>query len=84
MRDLRDALDQTGRAARLTALQAAARSARFDELGAVSLDLLGKALASAGDLAEAETVLRAAQRRHPGDVWVNYDLAAGVRETEPA
>ena len=23
----------------------------------------------------AEAVLRAAQRRHPGDVWVNYDLA---------
>ena len=73
--ELRDALEQTGRAARLTALQAAARSARFDELGAVSLDLLGKALASAGDLPEAEAVLRAAQQRHPGDVWVNYDLA---------
>ncbi len=73
--ELRDALEQTGRAARLTALQAAARSARFDALGAVSLDLLGKALASAGDLPEAEAVLRAAQRRHPGDVWVNYDLA---------
>ncbi len=73
--ELRDALEQTGRAARLTALQAAARSARFDALGAVSLDLLGKALASAGDLPEAEAVLRAAQQRHPGDVWVNYDLA---------
>src|SRR5262249_1555074 len=62
-----------------TALQAAARSARFDALGAVSLDLLGKALASAGDLPEAEAVLRAAQQRHPGDVWVNYDLAWVLR-----
>ena len=34
-------------------------SAKFDELGAVSLDLLGKRLADAGDPATAETVLRA-------------------------
>ena len=74
-RDLRAALDQTDSSARLTALQAAARSARFDALGAVSLDLLGTALDSSGDPAAAETVLRAAQRRHPGDVWINYDLA---------
>jgi tetratricopeptide (TPR) repeat protein len=74
-RDLRASLYQTDRSARLTALQAAARSARFDALGAVSLDLLGSALDSSGDPATAETVLRAAQRRHPGDVWINYDLA---------
>jgi tetratricopeptide (TPR) repeat protein len=74
-RDLRAALYQTDRSARLTALQAAARSARFDTLGAVSLDLLGTALESLGDPATAETVLRAAQRRHPDDVWINYDLA---------
>ncbi len=74
-RDLRAALLQTDKSARLAALQATARSARFDERGAVSLDLLGTALDNCGDPATAETVLRAAQRRHPGDVWVNYDLA---------
>jgi serine/threonine-protein kinase len=73
-RDLRDALDQTDKSARLTALQATARSAQWDALGAVSLDLLGTALDHSGDPAAAETVLRAAQRRHPGDVWVNHDL----------
>jgi tetratricopeptide (TPR) repeat protein len=74
-RDLRAALEQPDRKARLAALQAAARSARFGTLGAMSLDLLGTALWSAGDPATAEPVLRAAQRRHPGDVWINYDLA---------
>jgi tetratricopeptide (TPR) repeat protein len=41
----------------------------------VSLDLLGSALDAAEDRAAAEAVLRAAQRRHPDDVWVNYNLA---------
>jgi tetratricopeptide (TPR) repeat protein len=73
--DLRASLEHPAPKARLTALQAVARSARFDALGAVSLNLLGKALDSSGDPAAAEAVLRAAQQRHPGDVWVNYDLA---------
>jgi serine/threonine-protein kinase len=77
--DLRVALDQPDKSARLTALQALAKTTRFDELGAVSLDLLGSALMKAGDATAAEAVLRAAQRRYPGDVWVNYDLA-GVLE----
>ena len=54
------------------ASQAVARSARFDELGAVSLDLLGTALDNAGDPATAETVLRAgaaaASRRRLGQL----------------
>ena len=50
----------------------------LDELDAVSLDLLGKALDDAGDAAAAEAVLRTAQHRYPGDVWVNYDLARAL------
>jgi serine/threonine-protein kinase len=73
-RDLRIALHQTDNAARRTALQAAARSAQLDTLGAVSLDLLGTALDRSGDVESADRVLRAAQQRHPGDVWINYDL----------
>jgi serine/threonine-protein kinase len=79
-RELRSALELTDRAARLAALQATARSARLDALSAVSLDLLGKGLDRAGDPAAAETVLRAAQRSHPGDLWINHDLALVCRK----
>jgi tetratricopeptide (TPR) repeat protein len=82
-RDLRAALYHADSSAGLTALQAAARSARFDALGAVSLDLLGTALDSSGDPATAETVLRSAQRRHPEDVWINYDLAQVCEKRNP-
>ena len=73
--ELRAALDQTDRNARLAALQAAATSAEIERLSPVSLDLLGRALATSGDPAGAETVFRAAYQRHPDDVWINYDLA---------
>jgi Flp pilus assembly protein TadD len=47
-------------------------------LGAVSLDLLGKALTDAGEFSTAESVLRRVQRRHAGDVWIKYDLAGAL------
>jgi tetratricopeptide (TPR) repeat protein len=72
--DLRDALDLPDKEARLAALRALARAARFEELGPISLDLLGRALDAAGDADRAVAVLRAAQHQHPGDVWINYDL----------
>ncbi len=72
-------LDQPDKQTRLAAVSVLTKTAQFDELGSVSLDLLGTALHHGGDAAAAEAVLRAAQRRHPGDVWVNYDLA-GVLE----
>jgi tetratricopeptide (TPR) repeat protein len=72
--ELRTALDRSDKTDRLTALQGLARSAKFDELGPVSLHLLGAGLNDAGDSALAESVLRSAQERHPGDVWVNYAL----------
>ena len=58
------------------ALRALARAAKFEELGPISLHLLGSALMrwSAGDLTVAESVLRRAQQLYPGDVWINHEL----------
>jgi serine/threonine-protein kinase len=72
---LRDALDLPERKHRLDALRALARTVKFDELPPVSLDLLGSALRDTGDPQTAESILRRAQRRHPGDVGLNYDFA---------
>ncbi len=74
-RDLRDALNHPDQEARLAALRALAKAARFEELGPISLDLLGRALVAAGDTERAQAVLRAALHYHPGDVWISYDLA---------
>jgi tetratricopeptide (TPR) repeat protein len=56
------------------ALQALAKAAKFEELGPVSLQLLGSALNWAGDSRGAESVLRRAQQLYPRDVWVNHEL----------
>src|SRR5262249_42108374 len=69
---LRDAPEKQER---LDGLRGLARSANIDELPAVSLDLLGSALRDAGDPEAALGVMRQAQRRHPGGVWLNYNLA---------
>ena len=63
---------QTNATARLEAL---ANEAMTEELAPVSLDLLGSALFDALNFQAAERVLHAAQRRYPGDVWLNYNLA---------
>jgi serine/threonine-protein kinase len=72
--DLRRAVGLPDPAARLEALRRLAKTTPFDTLGAISLDLLGRALKDAGDPRGAEAVLRRAQQRHPGDLWINYDL----------
>ena len=77
---LRRALDLPDQAARLEALRRLAKDATFETLGPISLDLLGRALKDAGDPAGAEAVLRRAQQRHPGDVWINYDLARALEK----
>jgi len=77
---LRRALDQPDAAARRTALQDLAGGASYETLGPVSLDLLGRALSDAADPAGAESVLRRAQQRYPGDVWINYDLARALEK----
>jgi serine/threonine-protein kinase len=72
---LRQALDLPDPAARLGALQKMAKATPFETLGPISLDLLGRALKDAGDPTRSEALLRRAQHLHPGDVWINYDLA---------
>ena len=72
---LRAVLETTRNPQRTSILQHLARSAPLGELPAVTLDLLGQVLLRAGDRKGAEAVLRQGQRRYPGDVWLNYDLA---------
>ena len=71
---LRATLDKADKAARRTALQALEKTANFEELGPISLHLLGTGLGDAGDKPLAESVLRRAQQRHPRDVWVSFEL----------
>jgi eukaryotic-like serine/threonine-protein kinase len=78
--DLRRALDLPDRSARTEALRRLAKATPFESMGPISLDLLGRALKDAGDPAGAEAVLRRAQQLHPGDVWINYDLARALEK----
>ena len=72
---LRTALMDSSKDTRLTALRELARSALVTDLPAATLSLLGAALWRAGDLKSAETVLRPAQGRYPGDLWLALHLA---------
>ncbi len=78
--DLRNALDEPDKAARLTRLQAVEKKANYDALGPISLHLLGSGLIKADDPALAESVLRKAQERHPRDVWINYVLGQALEK----
>ncbi|MFI5460455.1 MAG: tetratricopeptide repeat protein [Isosphaerales bacterium] len=80
--NLRDALTVADKDRRVETLKSLAGTAQPDKLGAVSFDLLGKALFMEGDLATAEAVLRRAQLRYSGDVWINYDLARVLERRE--
>jgi serine/threonine-protein kinase len=71
---LRSTFEQSDEKVRLTELQALAKTAKFQELGPISLLLLGTGLFHAGDGSGAESVLRTAQAQHPSDVWLNYEL----------
>ena len=78
---LRTALDQPGgEKDRLKSLRALARSARIEELPAVSLDLLGVSLLDEGDADAAADVLRKAQRVQPSDGWLKYNLARSLHK----
>ena len=72
---LRDALEIADRPARRARLTTLAASIEAEPRPPISFDLLGKALADVGARAEAESVLRRGVRAHPGDLWLNYDLA---------
>ena len=77
---LRDALEIADRPARRARLSALAASTAGQARPPVSLDLLGKALGDVGAWAEAESVLRRGVRDHPGDLWLNYDLARALEK----
>ncbi len=78
--DLRNALNEPDKAARLTRLQALEKKANYDALGPISLHLLGSGLIKADDPALAESVLRKTQERHPRDVWINYVLGQALEK----
>jgi Flp pilus assembly protein TadD len=67
----------------LAALQKLAQEADAASLPVQSVQLLGQALAAAGDRPAAVAWLKAAQPRHPGDVWINYYLAYHLDRSEP-
>jgi serine/threonine-protein kinase len=71
---LRIALDQADAGARRGALQALEERANYDDLGPISLHLLGIGLYYAGNGTLAESAQRKAQQRHPRDVQINYFL----------
>jgi serine/threonine-protein kinase len=66
------------------ALKELAASVRATALPPSTLCLLAKALYNQNAAAEAEAVLRRAQVIHPGDFWVNYDLATRLEPHKPA
>jgi serine/threonine protein kinase/Flp pilus assembly protein TadD len=77
---LRDALERTD----TPALKNLAASDRVAELPPSTLVLLGRALGQTGAVEEAVAVLRQGQRRHPGNFWVNQELAQWLSELGPA
>jgi tetratricopeptide (TPR) repeat protein/serine/threonine protein kinase len=64
-------------------LKTLAAETRPDALPAPTLFLLGEALARAGDLAGAVKWFRQAQKRHPGDFWINHQLAFHLSKLKP-
>jgi tetratricopeptide (TPR) repeat protein len=72
---LREVRQLGPRDARLAGLKELAASAPVDQLPAVSLHLLGRALLGLGASSEAELLLRRGVRRYADDVWINYELA---------
>ncbi len=68
-------LDVLAPASRISSLRELASTAQSENLPSLSSVLLGTALLDFGDAKSAEAVLRAAQRHHPTEVWINYELA---------
>jgi tetratricopeptide (TPR) repeat protein len=68
---LRDALEHRD----AQALKELAASEQTAGLPPSTLVLMGGALRANGGREQAVTLLRQAQRRHPGDFWINFELA---------
>jgi eukaryotic-like serine/threonine-protein kinase len=66
------------------ALLRLAADASVPELPPPTLLLLADSLVRHGAAAEAAALLRQAQRRAPGDFWINYNLGSLLKTSEPA
>ena len=77
---LRDALDleATDRERARAAFEELAASAPEDVLHRESISRLAYALGHLGDEEMATSLLRRAQRAHPDDFWINFDLARSL------
>jgi tetratricopeptide (TPR) repeat protein/tRNA A-37 threonylcarbamoyl transferase component Bud32 len=73
---LRDALEHNDRKA-LIRIAAAEQSAK---LPVSTLVLLGHVLGQTGAVDQAVALLRGAHRRHPGDFWINHELAESIEK----
>jgi tetratricopeptide (TPR) repeat protein/serine/threonine protein kinase len=76
---LRDAWERNHR----QALKDLADSAEVGRLPATTLSHLGRALRQTGAVEKAVVVLRRAQQRHPGDFWINDQLARSLEALRP-
>lgn len=76
---LRDALLQED----VQALKTLAAHADIAGLPAATLELLGHTLGLAGAVREAADLLTRAQRRYPGDFWINQHLAYFLAHQQP-
>jgi tetratricopeptide (TPR) repeat protein len=65
------------------ALMEAAQSKEVTSLPPATLYLLAKALDNVGDPVESLRLLRLAQRLHPDDFWLNYQLAVQLADAKP-
>jgi tetratricopeptide (TPR) repeat protein len=77
---VRDALEREDR----QALVDLARSEEVLHQPPLALSTLGSVLGFMGAIEPAEALLRQARQRHPGDFWVNNDLAAALTMARPA
>ena len=48
-----------------------------------TLDRLGRALGAVGEVEEAVALMRLARRLHPGDFWINTNLADFLSRLRP-
>ncbi len=80
---LRDLWAQLDRKRQLEPLRKLAQEAAPETWPAQSLLLLANAMADAGDPNVAVALLRRAQARHPGDVWINFKLGFLMERSHP-
>jgi tetratricopeptide (TPR) repeat protein len=76
---LREALGRMDR----KALEQLASSSPIEDLPVPTAVVCGHTLRSTGAVPRAEVVLRAAQRQHPEDFWINFTLAETLEEMQP-